>query len=95
MYIVLLRFTDQRHRAREWMAAHNDWLQRGFDDGVFLLAGSLQPGQGGALVAHGCTRDTLQDLLAQDPFVEQGVVRTEVLEVTPGKATAELAFLLD
>ncbi len=26
------------------MLGHNGWIKRGFDDGVFLLAGSLQPG---------------------------------------------------
>ena len=45
MFIVLLRFA-QRDRAAQAMQGHKQWLQRGFDDGVFLLAGSLQPDLG-------------------------------------------------
>lgn len=41
MFIVLLKFADQRSRAAEWMQAHKAWLQKGFDDGVFLASGSL------------------------------------------------------
>ncbi len=47
MFIVLLKFADNKAKAGELMDGHNAWLARGFDDGVFLLAGSLAGGQGG------------------------------------------------
>ena len=49
MYIVFLRFADNKARAGEFMDGHNAWLRQGFADGVFLLAGSLQPGLGGGM----------------------------------------------
>jgi uncharacterized protein YciI len=58
MYVVMLEFSSQRERARELMAEHDRWLQRGFDDGVFLLAGSLQPGRGGAVTPNGAFPST-------------------------------------
>jgi uncharacterized protein YciI len=94
MFFVLLKFSDNKAQARQHMDAHNRWLQDGFDDGIFLVAGSLQPNAGGAIVAHGCARDDLQRRLDTDPFVAAGVVKAEILEVTPAKASAELAFLL-
>ena len=34
------------------MDGHKEWIKRGFDDGVFVLVGSLQPSLGGGIVAH-------------------------------------------
>jgi uncharacterized protein YciI len=94
MYIVFLRFAEQRHLAGPLMEAHNAWVQRGLDQGVFLLVGSLKPGLGGAVLAHGCSRDQLERRLAEDPFVAEGVVRAELHEVAPARAEARLAFLV-
>ena len=47
MFIVLLKFSDNKDQAAQFMEGHNEWIKRGFDDDVFLLAGSLQPKWGG------------------------------------------------
>lgn len=95
MFVVLLRFSDNKARAAELMAAHNAWIQQGIDDGVLLLVGSLQPAAGGALLAHGVSRADLDARVRQDPFVEAGVVHAEILEIAPKRADARLSFLLD
>jgi uncharacterized protein YciI len=76
------------------MAAHDEWIKRGFDDQIFLVVGSLEPGAGGAVLAHNTTRAELEERLQRDPFVAHDVVRAELLEVSPSKADARLAFLL-
>ena len=95
MLIVLLKFSDNREQAGEFMEGHNDWIKRGFDEGVFLLAGSLQPGLGGAIVAHNTTLSELQHRVNDDPFVAENVVRAEVLEISPARADSRLQFLLE
>jgi len=94
MFIVLLRFSTNAGKAAGLMDAHNAWLRRGFDDGVFLLAGSLQPKLGGAIMAHATTPPELQARVSEDPFVAEGVVEAEILSIAPGKADERLAFLL-
>ena len=94
MYIVLLRFADNKSKAGEFMSAHNAWITRGFDEGVFLMVGSLQPQLGGALVAHGTTRAELEERILEDPFVVHGIVKPELLELTPSQADSRLGFLL-
>ena len=51
MFIVLLKFSANKSEASRFMEGHKQWVKRGFDDGVFLLAGSLEPGLGGGIVA--------------------------------------------
>ena len=94
MFVVCLKFSDSKDKAGQFMAGHKEWLQRGFDDGVFLLAGSLQPGPGGGVLAHNTSLPDLQSRVNDDPFVAEKVVTAEILEIAPSKADARLNFLL-
>ena len=94
MFVVLLRFGENRGRAPEFMEAHKAWIGRGFDDGVFLVIGSLQPAMGGAIVAHNSSREDLEARVSEDPFVVEGVAVPEVFEIDPARADERLGFLL-
>jgi uncharacterized protein YciI len=75
------------------MEGHKDWIRRGFDEGVFLLVGTLQSNSGGAVVAHNTSLAGLQSRVKADPFVAENVVRAEILEISPSRADARLGFL--
>ena len=94
MFIVLLKFLDNKVQASEFMDGHNQWIKRGFDDDVFLLAGGLQPSLGGGIVAHNTTLADLQSRVNDDPFVANNVVSAELLEITPAMADERLQFLM-
>ncbi len=94
MFVVLLKFSDNKGKASQFMEGHKEWIKRGFDDGVFLLVGRLQPNLGGGIVAHNTSLPDLQGRVNNDPFVAENVVNAEILEITPAKADARLEFLL-
>jgi uncharacterized protein YciI len=94
MFIVLLRFSTNRDKAGAFMDAHREWITRGFEDGVFLLAGTLQPGVGGGIVAGNTSRADLQERVNDDPFVAAEVVSAEILEMAPSRAAEQFQFLL-
>lgn len=93
MFMVLLKFSDNKAQASEYMQDHNLWIKQGFDDGVFLMAGSLQPGLGGTVMVAGESLDELKVRVQKDPFVEHKVVSAEILEIDPKKVDARLNFL--
>ena len=93
MFIVFLRFGADKDRAKTFMDGHTAWIKQGFDDGVFLLAGSLQPAAGGTILAHNTTLPDLTDRVNADPFVAENVVVPEILEVSPSMTAAPLSFL--
>jgi uncharacterized protein YciI len=95
MFIVLLKFSKGKDQAGQFMPGHKEWLKRGFEDGVFLLAGSLEPGLGGGIMAHNTTRPDLQRRVNDDPFVREDVVSAEILEMEAARADDRLKFLLD
>jgi uncharacterized protein YciI len=94
MFLILLRLSGDKSRAAPLLEAHKAWLQRGFDEGVFLLSGNLQPQAGGGILAHGTTLAELRQRLDQDPFVTEGVVSADIVEIAPSRADPRLGFLL-
>lgn len=94
MFIVLLKFSDKKAQAGNLMEAHNAWIKQGFDDGVFLLVGSLQPNLGGSIIAHNTSVSDLEARVKEDPFVAENVVTAEILEISPKKADERLSFLV-
>lgn len=93
MFVTFLKFAENRGQATEFMAAHNDWIARGFADGVFLCSGALAPAAGGAILARGESRAAHDARIAADPFVIAGVVSAETHEIDPKRTTEALAFL--
>jgi uncharacterized protein YciI len=93
MFVVLLNFLGNKAEASRLMEGHREWIKRGFDDGVFLLVGNLQPNLGGGIVAHNTSLTELQSRVAVDPFVEQNVVSADILEITPSRTDERLKFL--
>ncbi len=95
MYIVFLKYSANKSQASQFMESHKAWIKRGFDDGVFLLAGSLEPGLGGGILAHNTSLADLQRRVNDDPFVAEHVVRAEIFELDPGRADERLQFLVN
>jgi uncharacterized protein YciI len=94
MFIVLFRFSNNKSKAGQFMDDHKEWIKRGFEDGVFLLVGSLQPNSGGGIVAHNTSLSDLQSRVNDDPFVAKNIVNAEILEIAPSRVDAWLNFLL-
>lgn len=94
MFIIQLKFSTNKANASQFMEGHNAWLKDGFTKGTFLLAGTLQPKLGGAILAHNVTLEQIQAIVKEDPFVTEGVVTPEIIEITPSKVAPQLEFLL-
>ncbi|RXE87111.1 hypothetical protein [Pseudoalteromonas sp. A757] len=95
MFIIQLKFSDNKSQAKDFMEGHKEWLQAGFDKGIFLLSGSLQPNAGGGIVAVNVSKEEIEEIVAEDPFVIENVVKPEIIELTPSKADDRLLFLID
>lgn len=95
MFVVFLKFSDNKGRAGEYMEGHKAWIKRGFDDSVFLLVGGLEPNRGGGIIAYNTSLNELQDRVNDDPFVVENIVSAEIYEITAANAYIRLKFLLD
>lgn len=93
MYIVLLKFSKNRANAPQFMTEHNEWIAKGFADGIFQCVGSITPNGGGALLAHGESRSEIEARIAADPFVAHDIVTAEITEVDVKRTAPALEFL--
>ena len=95
MFIILLKFSDNKSQAPDFMQGHNDWVTQGLNDNVFLLVGSLKPNMGGCIIAHNTTLEECQQRVNNDPFVTQNIVSAEILEVAANQTAEQLSFLME
>ena len=94
MFIINLRFSENKANAGDFMEGHNQWIKQGFEDQVFLVVGSLMPGLGGSIIAIGESKEMIEQRVNEDPFVFENVVTAEILEIEPKKTDERLSFLL-
>lgn len=94
MYIVFLKFAENKASAPQFMEAHKNWIKQGLDENVFLLVGSIEPNAGGAILAHNETEEEIHERINTDPFVKEGVVTAEITKISPAKASENMQFLL-
>ncbi|WP_428742397.1 YciI family protein [Tenacibaculum sp.] len=93
MFIVTLKFSENKGRAHELMQGHNEWINDGIKDDVFLMVGSLKFNLGGVIVAYNSTFSDIQVRVEKDPFVIENIVSFEIIEFTPAKLNNRLDFL--
>ena len=93
MFVIFLKFSENKTRASDYMQAHKDWIKAGFDEGVFLLVGNLQPAKGGAILAHNSSLSEIENRVNEDPFVKENIVTAEISEITPSKTDSRVEFL--
>ena len=95
MFVIFLKFSDNKANAGQFMEDHNSWIKSGIEDDIFLLVGSLQPSLGGGIIAHNVTMEDLQNRVNEDPFVAENVVTAEIHEISPAMTDERLSFLLE
>ncbi|WP_205829936.1 MULTISPECIES: YciI family protein [unclassified Microbispora] len=67
-HVVIVSYTGSEEDAAPFVRDHVAYLERHHADGVFLVSGPTVPSsQGGAILAHGVDRETIERISAEDP----------------------------
>ena len=94
MYIVLMQLVDGG-KAPTYMDGHKAWIRQQFDDGVLFYVGGRRGGGGNAMIASGVAHSDLVARLNANPFVSNGVVTVEVIELDTTMSDPRLGFLVE
>jgi uncharacterized protein YciI len=95
LHLLLLHYTGSEQAAEPFTKDHVAYLERYHRDGTFLVSGQSDPtSNGGAIVAHGVDRSTIEQITRQDPFVTNGVAKYTITTITPGRVHPHLASVL-
>lgn len=92
MFILSLTYVKPTEEADRLMQPHMDWVNAGYDSGMFLASGRKNPRTGGVILARG-ERAEIEAYAAADPFTVEGVALYEVTEVAVTRTAAGLDAL--
>jgi uncharacterized protein YciI len=80
MFVIELIYKADLAQVDAHMAAHLQFLREQYDAGRFLISGRKIPRTGGIILAVGGSREEIERLASQDPFVARGVAEARVIE---------------
>ena len=92
MFILSLTYVKPTEEADRLMQPHMDWVNEGYDRGIFLASGRKNPRTGGVILARG-ERAEVEAYVAADPFTIESVALYEVTEVAVTRTAAGLDAL--
>jgi uncharacterized protein YciI len=91
MFVLEVNYTAPLERIDAIIPDHVRWLDANYAEGRFLLSGRQEPRTGGVIIAVGDDRAAIEDIIAADPFVQNGVGEYRVTQFHATKTSDGLA----
>ena len=80
MFVVELIYKVDLAEIDRHMTAHVKFLKKHYASGHFLVSGRKIPRDGGIILAVGGSREEIDAIIRQDPFVARGLADYRVVE---------------
>jgi uncharacterized protein YciI len=80
MFVIELTYHAPLSAIDAQMKAHVTFLRKYYSAGNFLVSGRQIPRVGGIILAVGESRDRIDAIMAEDPFVRHGLARVRIIE---------------
>lgn len=94
LYVIILSYMRPINEIDAHLAAHTEWLNKGYADGVFLASGRRIPRIGGIIIAKIASLESLQERVCEDPFQRLGLSKTDILPFEPSRCVERFEALL-
>lgn len=83
MFVLISRYLKPLDVVDAWLPEHRAFLDRHYAAHHVLTSGPQSPRNGGVIVTHEMTHEEVDAMLAEDPFVREGVSEYQVIEFKP------------
>jgi uncharacterized protein YciI len=90
MFLIELTYKAALPEIDRHMKAHVAFLNRHYAEGRFVVSGRKIPREGGIIVATGGTREEIEALMREDPFVVRGLAEVRVVEFRASQRARDL-----
>jgi uncharacterized protein YciI len=90
MFIIELVYTADLAQVDGRMAAHVAFLKKYYASGNFLVSGRKIPRDGGIIVAMGRSRDEVEAIMREDPFVKHGLANVRIVQFRASQRADDL-----
>lgn len=80
MFVIELTYKAPLSEIDATMATHVAFLKKHYAAGTFLISGRKIPRDGGIILALGKSREAIEALMREDPFVSRGLADFRVIQ---------------
>jgi uncharacterized protein YciI len=80
MYVLLVHYLRPVEEVDRFLDGHFAFLNACYQRGTFIVSGPrIERHLGGVILAKAASEEGLRSLIAEDPFVQQGLARYEIV----------------
>lgn len=90
MFIIELIYEKSIEEIEKHLKAHKDFLDENYEKGIFIASGAKVPRSGGIVIAVSGSKEDLEAVVKQDPFIINGVAGYKITEFLATKTCKEL-----
>lgn len=87
LFVIDLEYTADLKEVEPLFEGHMAFIDKYYENSTFLASGPKVPRTGGVVLATSDSRETIEQLLKEDPFYEAKVVKYTVTEFFPRRTT--------
>ena len=95
MFVVELTYKADLADIDAHMSAHVAFLKKYYASGHFLVSGRKIPRDGGIILAVGGSREEIETIAKEDPFVARGLAEFRVIEFRASQRADDIQERLD
>ena len=95
MFVIELLYKVDLAQIDAHMKAHVAFLKKYYAAGNFLVSGRKIPRDGGIILAVGESRERIEALMKEDPFVSRGLAQFRVIEFRASQRADDIQKRID
>ncbi len=95
MFVIELTYKAPLAAIDAEMKAHMAFLNKHYDAGHFLISGRQIPRTGGIILAVGESREQVEAIVREDPFISRGLADFRVIEFRASQKAKDIAGLIN
>jgi len=94
MFVIELIYKAELSEIDRNMRAHMAFLKRNYAAGRFLVSGRKVPREGGIILSLGESREQIEAIVKEDPFVSRGLADFRIIEFRESQRAPSIDALL-
>ncbi|MEO9171157.1 MAG: YciI family protein [Candidatus Baltobacteraceae bacterium] len=95
MFLLLSRYCKPLDEVNRWLPEHREFLDRHYAAGNFIVSGPMEPREGGVILTTDISREEVDRIMRDDPFLREGVSEYQYVEFYATKRTEAFAAALE
>ena len=95
MFIISLSYKKTISEVEKFIGSHIQFLDKYYADKKFIFSGRKNPRTGGIILVRNVDKETLTEIIKQDPFYQNEIADYEITEVIPTKYDEAFACFIE